>query len=898
MSTNTDISALIEPLLKDTNIASDLQRKVKDVYSTLLDNLSKSAKGIKFETGTVNISSMLGVDQKQSLYTSHKYQSLQRTILDRVQKYVKTTESNIVSEGINLGTVLGTSQKESFLTSRKFQSIKKSILDRLQTDLGRYKGNIIGKSGINLGDILGGDQKTSILTSIKFQSLKRKVLKKLETDLTDKNLRLLSTGQLSIGDIMGEIPKMGLFERLKFRKLRSKMMTAIEKSVLGIKDDKLDKNGNKESGGLRIFEEEATPVKLVSIDDDILKNLSGVLGAGTAVTAVAGGVDAKPPAGLTKWIAPIIMIIASLGALATGLMSTGPAKGLMTMLGKVGIMASLKMVAKMVGKVLTKTLKWIPLVGTFVDLADAFMRFKNKDWAGGSIALVGGLLSLINLAAPGVGTALSLGCSALNAFLDFKAGGSSEEASVKKMDMIKDFLRPFGDAILPILKALPPVTLGIGLYKIAKGDVKEGFEAMAKSVSWIPVIGEPMARVASFLGERAQEWTEAKFGTERPLWESVEDYIVEKFKNALKRVIAIGTGIKEIFTGDVGKGFGTVISAVSDLDYIGPPLAKLGSFLQQKTENFNATHGEPGQPLWEKIRDYLRDKIQAAWKRLIMFGTGMLDVVKGDIPSAFDKFAQATDGLGIVGSVFNTLRCWMEEAEEEAPTCPGCEGTINFFAALKDIMVEKMSSAVQKLPRMVRFVLSKIPGFKEFVGDENFDNIGDEISDAIGDLGAGIKDVVGSKIKAGKDAVSEGWGKLKSWRPWGGDEEQGSPIPVNDFAGVIKPGNIVGSFRNNPIVNSATDYVIGAKRGGPIEQKLTELVESVNSNMKDLAIKISESIQSGVGNIQPAYIPIPPPAVNIPPPAPASIGSSKAPSYAMGSIYNQRARFYALYGDQ
>ena len=127
-----------------------------------------------------------------------------------------------------------------------------------------------------------------------------------------------------------------------------------------------------------VFEEEATPVKLVSIDSDVLKSLSGVPGAGTAV-AMAAGTDVKPPAGLTKWIAPIIMIIASLGALATGLMSTGPAKGLMTMLGKVGIMASLKMVAKMVGKVLVKTLKWIPFVGTFIDLADAFMRFKSKD---------------------------------------------------------------------------------------------------------------------------------------------------------------------------------------------------------------------------------------------------------------------------------------------------------------------------------------------------------------------------------------------------------------------------------------------------------------------------------------------------------------------------------------
>ena len=64
--------------------------------------------------------------------------------------------------------------------------------------------------------------------------------------------------------------------------------------------------------------------------------------------------------------------------------------------------------------------------------------------------------------------------------------------------------------------------------------------------------------------------------------------------------------------------------------------------------------------------------------------------------------------------------------------------------------------------------------------------------------------------------------------------------------------------------------------------------------MQNIADNISKSIEKGMSQIQPAVIPIgggQQAPQTVPP-----LDAGKAPSYAMGRIYNQRAKFYALYG--
>jgi hypothetical protein len=203
-----------------------------------------------------------------------------------------------------------------------------------------------------------------------------------------------------------------------------------------------------------------------------------------------GGLLGMLPKGLLAMGGGLTLLLGGLAALVTGLQTDGPFKGLLKIFSKVGIEGGLKMLEKGaktflktltsfiksptkllhtvystlkgvfgkgaakgitklikpiaglfaklasgIVKMVTPLLKRLPLIGTIISWGFAYTRFKSGDTIGGIIDILSGVATLF----PGVGTAISIGLDVLNAFLDYKTGGASPEASQKKAGTIGDF---------------------------------------------------------------------------------------------------------------------------------------------------------------------------------------------------------------------------------------------------------------------------------------------------------------------------------------------------------------------------------------------------------------------------------------------------------------------------
>ena len=184
------------------------------------------------------------------------------------------------------------------------------------------------------------------------------------------------------------------------------------------------------------------PKALVGFFDDALKGISRLMG--NAIKAI------KPRFLRPGWFAKVL----------------GKAAGRVAMkiLGKGGLLA----------------LRGIPVLGSVIDFAFAYMRFKKGDYIGGLIDLAAGIVGLI----PGVGWALSLGLNVLNMILDLKGGGPSGRAKAQAgID--------WGNLGWTILKGAlmyspigPIIAFGKGIYTLATGGSAR--DALMDMAEWIP----------------------------------------------------------------------------------------------------------------------------------------------------------------------------------------------------------------------------------------------------------------------------------------------------------------------------------------------------------------------------------------------------------------------------
>jgi hypothetical protein len=244
----------------------------------------------------------------------------------------------------------------------------------------------------------------------------------------------------------------------------------------------------------------------------------------------------KSKFGFGSILAGLLLVVGGIAAFVTGLLNNGPFKGILKLLSRVGLSGGLKLLklaikpfveilgkiirfplkvlgkfgkffgegvaklskflfggaAKMVGKVfgklgggslmkmvmkfikpLAKVFKRIPIVGTILSIAFAWSRFNSGDVVGGVIDVLSGLAGLVDIALPGVGSAMSIGFDVLNAVLDAKSDQGEGKPKRSKMDILGEMSKSVGSWIWS-KRMYIPILSSVNRFMMAWDDFKGG----------------------------------------------------------------------------------------------------------------------------------------------------------------------------------------------------------------------------------------------------------------------------------------------------------------------------------------------------------------------------------------------------------------------------------------
>lgn len=205
--------------------------------------------------------------------------------------------------------------------------------------------------------------------------------------------------------------------------------------------------------------------------------------------------------------------------------------------GKKGIGKLLSFVPKFLGGVL-KTLSKAPIIGSLISIGFVVSRFLNGDVVGGGIEL---LSVLTGLFLPGTG--ISLAFDALNAVLDYKAGGSSKKQNRKKLDILGKWIGELGSWMKEKLKKLPILGDLITSFETIAADPIEFLKGLDAT---FPVLG--LGNIVDFFESKVQPMQEDNKGSMNFLqaWTvAVGDWAKEKLKK-LPFMGALIDGIQSI----------------------------------------------------------------------------------------------------------------------------------------------------------------------------------------------------------------------------------------------------------------------------------------------------------------------------------------------------------------
>jgi hypothetical protein len=162
--------------------------------------------------------------------------------------------------------------------------------------------------------------------------------------------------------------------------------------------------------------------------------------------------------------------------------------------------------------------KTIPIIGSLISFYYAWDRFEKGDTIAGIIDLVGGISNLLVFTplAP-LALPLSIGASALNAFLDYKAGrgATMDEKQNIKMDYVNkivDFIQE-----IPIVGGL--IKWGRGFWELGQGNFKEALNYLTET----PFLGPFPAILQALVNSNA-------FGTE-----NTGNFSFEKLNGEIKK---------------------------------------------------------------------------------------------------------------------------------------------------------------------------------------------------------------------------------------------------------------------------------------------------------------------------------------------------------------------------
>jgi len=206
------------------------------------------------------------------------------------------------------------------------------------------------------------------------------------------------------------------------------------------------------------------------------------------------------------------------------------------------------LLAKMLPK-LAKFLGKIPILGSIISLGFAYTRFKNGDIIGGILDLLSGAANFLNLVAPGVGTGVSLGIDALNAFLDFKTGTDENGKPKSKGAFLKESFKNMGKWLEEKAVDWPVIGPLIRAYKaFSDRNWKEGLKQLSFMIPGVEIFAamqgdKSTGRVAQNIAGIALKFKEAlpeilstikNWPVVGPLIKAIESFNRGEFKRGLK----------------------------------------------------------------------------------------------------------------------------------------------------------------------------------------------------------------------------------------------------------------------------------------------------------------------------------------------------------------------------
>ena len=492
-------------------------------------------------------------------------------------------------------------------------------------------------------------------------------------------------------------------------------------------------------------------------------------------------------------------------------------------------------------------LKKLPLIGTIISFGYAFTRFKSGDVFGGMLDIASGLASLV----PGIGTVLSIGIDVFSAMRDIK---TPQEERVKQDS-----------------------SAGTALLKIMGSMVMNAAKRLIKTVKWIPFLGSALSLFEAYKNFKGRNWLKGSLSllsalapllnlvfpglgtgigigldilnafikpkgekgeesakeskSEGPgIFASAKQWIAEKLKKYARYIPIIGTFIRlketwqDFKSGQIMKGLISLVGAITSIvpvlgGTIGVGVDALNSFLFGKKEEVQKDGSKKeSKSVWETIKDYLKDKIQKVFKRLVLFGSGMKSIFAGDYVPGFTDLASAFSGVPVIGGVFGTIRDWLTQPEENvAGGEQQAKPKKSLMEMLKERSVKKFIDIYKKMPGWLQWITKKaMPAEVEKLLSQ-YDK--PEDTSNIGTLPEGGAKKKGSKLNP------------MNW--FGGEEE----AMANDF--IWRKGQKVQKINSK-------DNIIGVKNDGVFDRLLAALENKKKDSNDESLIKIVESLEKDI----------------------------------------------------
>ena len=356
----------------------------------------------------------------------------------------------------------------------------------------------------------------------------------------------------------------------------------------------------------------------------------------------------KQPGWWKKLIGPALLILGGLASFVFGLMSDGPLKGFLHTIGKVGVMGGIKWMAVKVGGKLLKVVKWIPLIGSLMDFASAYTRFKGGDLGGGLIDLMAGFVTLV----PGVGPWIGLGLNVLNGILDAK-GESGKKIKQQGTGFFALVLR----ALLPFVKVLARVpflgsviSLGLGYMRFKGGNILGGIiDVLSGVAALFPGPGTAISWGLGILNAVLDATGGSEKAKEPGGTKNVLKLMIEKLGKAAIGMTPIGwiigfiKGVKLVMKGDFKGGLWKMA------EWIGP-LGMIANWLFGPKGKMRGEKGEPGflMKMAMSLGKALIGMTPIGW--VIGFIQGVKKVAKGDFKGGLWAMAEWMGPIGMLAS--------------------------------------------------------------------------------------------------------------------------------------------------------------------------------------------------------------------------------------------------------